>query len=213
MDPSGGRGHRGEEPIRCDSKPQTDLTFDDGKWGDLTRLGPISRCLRSLIPNADSIEHGGDPKWWESVESELDLSAIEQNDRDLHSNKAQHALGLLQTLVKDYKATAPAGSDRAQVCTFLRDAVTTGKGHPVDLHGLAERWLGIVQPGTWRSGPGATAALFGSKTWKSPSSPSRSRRKRCGASQSGPSGKSRWGGGWQLRSLRFRFETRCVSNT
>lgn len=24
--------------------------------------------------------------------------------------------------------------------------MTTGKGHPVDLHGLAERWLGIVQP-------------------------------------------------------------------
>ena len=57
----------------------------------------------------------------------------------------------MRTLAQDYKAKAPVGSERAQICRFLRNAVSPKsdfqtEDRPVDLHGLAERWLGIVQP-------------------------------------------------------------------
>jgi len=35
---------------------------------------------------------------------------------------------------------------RAQICRFLRNAVSSNQDRSVDLHGLAERGLGIVQP-------------------------------------------------------------------
>ena len=127
---------------------QQAIGFDEGGWDDVTRLGPIARRLRKLLPRADRAERRGDPALWREVEPQLDemIGAIRENERDLLSNKAQHALGLLQTLASEYKARAPVGSERAEVCQFLSRALSQKKDPPVDLHSLADRWLGIVQP-------------------------------------------------------------------
>ena len=125
------------------------LPFDGAKWTDRTRLGPIARRLRKLIPEADTTARKSDPAIWKSVEAELEemLTAIEKNEWGLLSNKAQHALGLLQTVARDYRSKAEPESERRQICEFLSSAVRTGEeGKPADLHDLAEEWLGILQP-------------------------------------------------------------------
>ncbi|MFB6271923.1 MAG: hypothetical protein ABEL51_03410 [Salinibacter sp.] len=146
-------GSKEEAPTTQNAGAQRGMDFDEGGWADRTRLGPIAHRLRTLIPKAEPTSRAGTPEAWETAEGDLAemLEAIRRNERDLLSNKARHALGLLRTLAQDYKAKAPVGSERAQVCRFLRSAVSQQAGsqaqdRPVDLHGLAERWLGIVQP-------------------------------------------------------------------
>ena len=135
-------------PMGTSADPQQGIDFEKEEWTEHTRLGPIARRLRTLIPQAQSAGRRGDPALWDTVEDELSemLTAIQENERNLLSNKANHALGLLKTLARDYKAKAPPGSDRAQICQFLSDVLSKTNEPWADLHGLADRWLGIVQP-------------------------------------------------------------------
>ena len=130
------------------SEGQQPIGFDEGGWHDVTRLGPIARRLRTLLPRAKRTEQRGNPALWTKVEPHLDemLGAIRENERNLLSNKAQHALDLLQMLAAGYKARASTGSERGQVCRFFMEALSEGRDPRVDLHGLSDRWLGIVQP-------------------------------------------------------------------
>jgi superfamily II DNA or RNA helicase len=140
-------GGPAEEPIDADIGEPT-LTFEGGEWTDYTRLGPIARRLRSLIPEARSAVESSDPSLWSSIEEELGemLGAIRENERDLLSNKAQHALGLLKTLADEYGSKARKGSDRQQICEFLSEVLSKESEPWADLHDLADRWLGLVQP-------------------------------------------------------------------
>jgi hypothetical protein len=126
---------------------QKNLTFDEGGWTDFTRLGPISRRFRALIKGAEQADGQDDPALWGEVKGPMEemLSAIRQSERNLLSSKAQHALDLLQTLASEYNAKTGWG-ERAQVCKFLRSALSGGLEAPVDIQDLADRWLGLIQP-------------------------------------------------------------------
>jgi superfamily II DNA/RNA helicase len=141
-------GAPNEDPMGRGTGPQQGIDFGTDEWSERTRLGPIARRLRTLLPQAQPTAQRGSPALWDAVEDELGemLKAIQENERNLLSNKAKHALGLLKTLARDYRAKAPPGSDRAQICRFLSKTLSKNKEPWADLHGLADRWLGIVQP-------------------------------------------------------------------
>ncbi|PQJ36799.1 hypothetical protein BSZ35_00140 [Salinibacter sp. 10B] len=134
--------HQGSE------KDAVGLGFEESEWRVTTRLGPIARRLRKLLPRARRAPNQGDPALWESVGEELEemLGRIRRNERELLSNKAQHGLDLLKELVVRYKTTADEGTNRKQASEFLSDVLTMDKKPWADLHDLADRWLGIVQP-------------------------------------------------------------------
>ena len=134
-------GHPGQPEV------QKGLTFDEGRWADITRLGPIARRFRVLIGSAEQVENQGDPELWSDVQNPLEemLGAIRKNERDLLSNKAQHALDLLGVLTSEYRARTRS-EERAQVCQFLWGALSDDLEVPCDVQDLADRWLGIIQP-------------------------------------------------------------------
>jgi hypothetical protein len=124
------------------------LGFESAEWTVRTRLNTISDELRHLLRVSQSIENQRNPKLWASVESELSdmLTRVRANEWELLSNRARHGLSLLKNLLPRYQGATEPGSERDRVCAFLRKAISKTREPWVDIHDLADRWLGIVQP-------------------------------------------------------------------
>ncbi|WP_263788831.1 SNF2-related protein [Salinibacter grassmerensis] len=138
---------RGELGPPGHGKAEGTLPFGEEGWTTLTRLGPISRRLRALAGRIEPTESQSDPALFKEAEGPLAkmLGAIGKGERDLLSNKARHALGLLQKLAAEYGARA-SSEERRQACQFLSKALSKDLDAPCDIQDLADRWLGLVQP-------------------------------------------------------------------
>jgi hypothetical protein len=124
------------------------LHFEKSEWTVETRLSVIARRLRIRIPDTGPIDDLHHPDRWSEIEGELEtiIDRIRSNEWNLLSNKARHGLQLLEDILYRYRTDAPTGSERHRICTFLRKAIDTTKEPAVNLHALADEWLGIVQP-------------------------------------------------------------------
>jgi hypothetical protein len=124
------------------------LGFETAGWTVRTRLNVISGELRQLLRSSHVIEDQMDPELWASVEGELSdmLTRVRDNEWELLSNRARHGLSLLRNLLPRYQSAAEEGSERDRICAFLRAAIAKTTEPWIDIHDLADRWLGIVQP-------------------------------------------------------------------
>jgi len=129
-------------------KEEAGLGFEQSEWTVTVRLGPVAQKLRQLLPRARRTEDRGDPDLWHSIQGEIEgmLRRIRKNERELLSNKAQRGLDLLKTLVLRYRSTEDPGTERRQICEFLKGALSMEESPRADIHDLADRWLGLVQP-------------------------------------------------------------------
>lgn len=134
--------HKGHE------EGTTGLGVGATAWRVRTRLGPIAEQLRQFLSGATPTEHPADPSLWQHIEDDLEdmLDRVRKHERELLSNKARHGLSLLDNLLYRYELEAQSGSEREQICSFLRRILSSGRGPWADLHDLADEWLGIVQP-------------------------------------------------------------------
>jgi len=124
------------------------LKLDAFAWSVETRLSRIADTLPALIQDTRDVEGQETPQFWDAIEPELTemTGELQNQERELLSNRARHALWLLREAVYRYELDAKAGSERERVCTFLKD-VTSGNQDPsVNLHDLTDAWLGVVQP-------------------------------------------------------------------
>jgi len=121
------RGREGRAPRWVllqeeEEKDEIGLGLEQSEWTVTVRLGPIAQRLRKLLPKARRTEDRGDPELWHSVQGEIEgmLRRIRKNERELLSNKAQRGLDLLKTLVLRYRSTEDPGTERRQICEFLK---------------------------------------------------------------------------------------------
>ena len=124
------------------------LHFERDDWSVETRLSSIARRLRERIPESKPIDHLHNPKRWVGIEGEIEtmIRRIQTNEWELLSNKSRHGLDLLQNALYRYRTDATPGSERYRVCSFLQKATDPDQEPAVNLHELADEWLGIVQP-------------------------------------------------------------------
>lgn len=113
-----------------------------------TRLSTIADVLRERLPKTTGVEVESGTGLWDAVGEQLEtmLGKVKANDRTLLSSKARHGIKLMDGVVRQYFWDAEAGTERRRVCKFLREALRPDSDVHVDLHDLASRWLGIVQP-------------------------------------------------------------------
>jgi superfamily II DNA/RNA helicase len=124
------------------------LHFEQSKWSVETRLSAIANRLRVLLPETEPVDDLSDPDRWNEIEEELEsmIGRVRSNEWELLSNKARHGLDLFRKVLYRYHMDASASSERFQICTFLRKATHPEKKPAINLHALADEWLGIVQP-------------------------------------------------------------------
>jgi superfamily II DNA or RNA helicase len=127
---------------------ESQLPFARNEWSVETELRSIAKRLRVRIPDSKPVDRLHEPDRWEGIENELEamIRRIQTNEWELLSNKSRHGLGLLKSVLYRSRIDAPSGSERESICTFLEEAIQPDQEPAVNLHELADEWLGIVQP-------------------------------------------------------------------
>jgi superfamily II DNA or RNA helicase len=134
---------RGQQARQPDQLP-----FGQSEWSIETRLSSIANRLRVRLPASEPVHDQRDPNRWSEIEEELKamIGRVRSNEWELLSNKARHGLDLFREVLYRYRTDALAGSERSRICTFLGKTTHPDKKPAVNLHALADEWLGIVQP-------------------------------------------------------------------
>jgi hypothetical protein len=127
---------------------ENELNLVQDEWEVDTRLAPIAQELRQRLPATTPMPEVEEPALWDSVQAELEwmLKRVQESEQQLLSNKARHALELLDEVLYVYERKSKAGTRRRQVTAFLRRVLNAEKEPNANLHSLADAWLGVVQP-------------------------------------------------------------------
>jgi len=139
------------------------LGLQTGAWRVTTELPAISNALRSLIPRVEPVDIGAADSIWAHVQPALEtmMDALLKNEEALLSNKARHALHLLQNVLERYVMEADPDDQRHTLSQFLKTQLRSPRERRINLHDLADRWLGIVHPRyiTLRQASGARSVV------------------------------------------------------
>jgi len=124
------------------------LGLRTGAWRVTTELRRITHALRSLIPHVEPLDMQAPDAILEKVQPTLEtmMDALLENEKALLSNKARHALHLMQKVLGQYVMAADRTSPRHHVCQFLKRQIQQPRTRRINLHDAADRWLGIVHP-------------------------------------------------------------------